>query len=118
MAMQEVVLRLHTRPSLDLFLNAVRDSHLPAEGGQEHDQLNGVDVVSDHHKLSLLLLNQGGHSVDAMADDSSTLGGCVLLTSGPGSCTLPQPLLLGLLGLGPVLVHQLEQLGGSLPVQG
>ena len=31
---------------------------------------------------------------------------------------LPQVLLLGLLGLWPVLVHQLEQLGGGLPVQG
>ena len=30
----------------------------------------------------------------------------------PGGGALPQPLLLGLLGLGPVLVHQLEQLGG------
>ena len=30
----------------------------------------------------------------------------------PGSGALPEPLLLGLLGLGPVLVHQLEELGG------
>ena len=30
----------------------------------------------------------------------------------PGSSALPEPLLLGLLGLGPVLVHQLEELGG------
>ena len=30
----------------------------------------------------------------------------------PGGSALPQPLLLGLLGLWPVLVHQLEQLGG------
>ena len=30
----------------------------------------------------------------------------------PGGSALPEPLLLGLLGLWPVLVHQLEQLGG------
>ena len=30
---------------------------------------------------------------------------------------LPKALLLGLLGLWSVLVHQLEQLGGGLPVQ-
>merc|ERR1719193_1538499 len=59
-----------------------------------------------------------GHGVDSMADDSSALGGGVLLASGPGSSALPQPLLLGLLCLWPVLVHQLEQLGGSLTVQG
>ena len=50
--------------------------------------LNGVDVVGDHHKLSLLLLDQGGHSVDTMANHSSTLGGCVLLASSPVKETL------------------------------
>merc|ERR1719427_809991 len=98
--------------------NAVGDSHLPAEGWQEHDKLNGVNIIGDHHKLSFLLLNQGGHSVDTMADNGSALSGCILLASSPGSCALPKPLLLGLLGLWPVLVHQLEQLGGSLTVQG
>ena len=39
----------------------------------------------------------------------------IILTSWLG---LPQALLLGLLGLWPVLVHQLKQLGGGLPVQG
>ena len=33
------------------------------------------------------------------------------LTLSSGSGALPQPLLLGLLGLGPVLVQKLEQLG-------
>merc|ERR1719430_894839 len=74
--------------------DAVRHSHLSAEGGQKHDQLNGIDVVGDHHKLSLLLLNQGGHGVDTMANDSSTLGGCVLLTSSPDSSTLGGCVLL------------------------
>ena len=50
--------------------------------------LNGVDVVGDHHKLSLLLLDQGGHSVDTMANHSSTLGGCILLASSPVKETL------------------------------
>merc|ERR1719273_1567354 len=77
-----------------------------------------VNIVGDDHKLGLLLLDKSGHGVDSMADDSDTLGGGVLLASGPGGSALPQPLLLGLLGLWPVLVHQLEQLGGSLTVQG
>merc|ERR1719342_407936 len=85
---------------------------------QEHDQLNGINIIGDHHKLGLLLLNQGGHSVNTMADDGSALGGCILLTSSPGGSALPEPLLLGLLGLWPVLVHKLEQLGGSLTIQG
>merc|ERR1719361_814523 len=41
----------------------------------------------------------------------------VLLPLSPGGGSLPQPLLLGLLGLRPVLVQQLEELGGCLPVQ-
>ena len=116
--------------------NAVWNSHLPAEGWQEHHQLrkdqmlsnfpttndinkdfsvffrrqsssfnsveevtvyimreystisrsinlNGVNIVGDDHKLSLLLLNKSGHGVDSVADDSGTLGGGVLLASGP-----------------------------------
>ena len=45
--------------------------------------LNGVNIVGDDHKLGLLLLDKSGHGVDSVTDDSSTLGGGVLLTSGP-----------------------------------
>ena len=45
--------------------------------------LNGVNIVGDDHKLGLLLLDKSGHGVDSVADDSGTLGGGVLLTSGP-----------------------------------
>ena len=45
--------------------------------------LNGVNIVGDDHKLSLLLLDKSGHGVHSMADDSGTLGGGVLLASGP-----------------------------------
>ena len=74
--------------------------------------LNGVDIVSDDHKLGLLLLHESGDGVDAMSDHGSSLAGGVLLPLGPGGGSLPQPLLLGLLGLGPVLVQQLEELSG------
>merc|ERR1719244_2287490 len=46
------------------------------------------------------------------------LGGGILLALGLGGGSLPQPLLLGLLGLRPVLVQQLEQLSGCLLVEG
>ena len=74
--------------------------------------LNGVDIVSDDYQLGLLLLHESGDGVDAMSDHGSSLARGVLLPLGPGGGSLPQPLLLGLLGLGPVLVQQLEQLGG------
>ena len=40
------------------------------------------------------------------------LGRSIFLSLSPSSSSLPQPLLLSLLGLRPVLVQQLEQLGG------
>ena len=46
--------------------------------------------------------------------NSSPLGSrsiLITLKLSPGSSYLPQPLFLSLLGLGPGLVHQLEQLG-------
>ena len=148
-----------TRLVLD---NAVRDSHLAAQGRQEHNQLklkridnrfiadqviirgcqgchpqankpsgekvqsiicgrskerhyfylNGVHIVGNDHELGLLLLDESGDSVDSVSHDGSPLARSVLLTLGTGGGALPQALLLGLLSLGPVLVHELEQLGG------
>ena len=74
--------------------------------------LDRVDIVSDDHELSLLLLDESGDGVDAVPHHGGPLGGSVLLPLSPGGSSLPQPLLLGLLGLGPVFVQQLEQLGG------
>ena len=59
-----------SKPRLVLH-NAVWDSHLTAEGGQEHDHLNGVDVIGDDNQLSFLLLNKGGNIVDSMTDNWS-----------------------------------------------
>ena len=45
-----------TEPGLALD-DAVGHAHLTAEGRQEQHDLQRVDVVGDHHQLSLLLLN-------------------------------------------------------------
>ena len=37
--------------------NAVWDSHLTAESGEEHNHLDGVNVIRDNHELGFLLLN-------------------------------------------------------------
>merc|ERR1712241_926586 len=106
-----------SKPSLVLD-DAVGDSHLAAQGGQEQNELNGVDVVGDDDELSFLLLDEPGHVVDSLTDHGSALGGSILLSSGTSFSASNQPLLLSLAGLGAVLVHKLEQLGGGLPVQG
>ena len=74
--------------------------------------LNGIHIVGDDDELGFLLLDEGGDGVDSVSDHGSPLAGSVLLPLSPGGGSLPQPLLLGLLGLGPVLVQQLEELGG------
>lgn len=74
--------------------------------------LNWVHIVGNDHELGLLLLDESGDSVDSVSHDGSPLARSVLLALGAGGGALPQALLLGLLGLGPVLVHELEQLGG------
>ena len=43
--------------------------HLPAEGWKEHHQLNGVDIVGDHHQLSFLILDIVGHIIDSVTDN-------------------------------------------------
>ena len=66
--------------------------------------------MSDHQQLGLLVLHQGGDSVDPCSKDRWPLAGDVafagsfLLSSGQ------QPLLLLLLCLWSVLVGQLKQL--------
>ena len=41
--------------------------------------LNWVDIVGNGNQLSLFLLNEGGHGVDAVSDGNLALGGCVTL---------------------------------------
>ncbi len=74
--------------------------------------LDGVYVVGDDDEAGLLLLDERGDGVDPVADDGRALGGRVLLALSAGLGALAKALLLLLLGLGAVLVQELEQLGG------
>jgi len=99
--------------------DAVGHAHLSAQGGQEQNNLNGLDIAGDGDELGSLLLNQSGDGVDAVTDNVGPLGLLLLGTALGLSLSLgPQP--LGLLGLGlwTVLVKELEQVGGCLLVEG
>jgi len=98
--------------------NAVGDSHLAAQGRQEENKLDGIDIISNDDQLSFLLLDQGDDTVHSVTDNGGTLGGGICLALGLSLGSLLQSLLPGLLSLRPVLVQQLEQLGGCLLVQG
>jgi len=100
-----------TQPRLVLD-NAVGHAHLTAQGGQEQNKLQRIDVIGNDDELGFLLLHEGGHGVDAVTNHRGPLGRSILLSLSLGDSASPQPLLLGLLVLRTILVQQLEQLGG------
>ena len=72
------------------------DALSSAEGWQVHDELNGVDIVSDHNELRLSFFNQGGNMVKTELEVDGLLG----LVLSAGLSFLLESVLLGGLGLG------------------
>lgn len=98
--------------------NGVWDTHLLAESGEEDNELDGVDIVGDEDKRSLLVLNEANNVVETVLDGVGLLGDILLLLAlGDGGGLLGQALLLLGLGLRAVLVEELEGLGGGVAVQ-
>lgn len=109
-----------TEPGLALDDN-VRDTHLPAESGEEDDELNRVNIVGNDDELSLLGLDEGNNVVETVLGEDGLLsvggGGLVtLLLSLLGLRKETSLLLLGRLRL--VLVEELEELSGGVLVEG
>ena len=52
----------------------VGDTHLAAESGEEDNELDGVNVVGDDDKGSLLGLNKGNAVVETVLDEEGLLG--------------------------------------------
>ena len=73
--------------------------------------LNWFDIMGDDNHLCFLLLDQGCYGVDPGPDDWWALGWYISLALSTLFSTGTKSFLLRLLGLGPVLVHQFEQLG-------
>lgn len=89
---------------------SVGDALLSAEGGEENEELNGVDVVRHHNELGLTLLNELSNVVETELENDGlgTLIGISATLLGL-SLTLESGLLL-LLGLGLVLSEQFKEL--------
>ena len=99
--------------------NSVRDTHLAAKSGKEDNQLNGVNVVSNQDKGSLLVLDEADNVVKTVLDVVGLLGDILLLLAlSDGGGLGVETLLLLDLGLGTVLVEELEGLGSGVAVQG
>lgn len=92
----------------------IGDTHLAAEGGEEDNQLNGVDVVGDQDEGGLLVLDEANNVVQTELGGVGLLGDILLLLAlGDGGSLLGKALLLLGLGLRAVLVKDLECLGGD-----
>ena len=87
---------------------AIGNSLSAAESGQVHNELNWVNIVSDHDELGLALLNECGHVVQTKLE-VDRLGG---LGSTTGLSLLLESSLLLLTGLWRVLGKQFKKLGG------
>lgn len=98
--------------------NGVWDTHLLAESRKEDDELDGVDIVGDEDKRSLLVLNETDDVVETVLD-GVRLGADVLLLLAilNGGGLLGETLLLLGLGLRAVLVEELESLGSGVAVK-
>jgi len=112
---------VHNATETSLVLDdAVWHLHLSAQGGQEQNDLNGIDITGNDNQLRFLLLDEGGDGVDSVADNwwpLGSLGFFVLAVLGLLLSTLTETTGLLLLSLWTVLVQKLEQLGGCLLVQ-
>lgn len=126
------------RPETGLALHDdVWHTHLAAQGGEEDDELDGVNIVCDDNEGGLLGFDEGDDVVETVLDEEGLLGvlddARLLETDQSSKMTyvyllaftllstlgsLDQALTLLDLGLGPVLVQELEQLGGGVLVQG
>jgi hypothetical protein len=90
---------------------AIGDSLLSAESGEEHHHLEGVDVVGDNDELGLAFFDEGGHVVETELEDD-WLGGLLGISATFLDLGfLQESLLLFLVGLGLVLSEQFKELG-------
>ena len=96
----------------------VGDTHLAAESGEVDDELNGVDIMSDDNERCLLGLNKRNDVVQAVLGEQRLLVRLDLLVLGSSSSRGVETGLLLLLGLGAVLVEELEELGRGVLVEG
>jgi hypothetical protein len=98
--------------------DGIGNAHLAAEGGQEDDELNGVDIIGNEDERGLLVLDQANDVVETVLDNIRLLADVLLLLALlDGGGLLEETLLLLGLGLRAVLVEELEDLSGSVLVE-
>lgn len=98
--------------------DGIWDTHLTAEGWEEDNQLNWVNIVGNEDQRGLLVLNQANNVVETVLDGVWLLADILLFLSLlDGGGLLDQTLLLLGLALGAVLVQKLKGLSGGVTVE-
>ena len=97
--------------------NAVWDTHFAAQGRKEKHQLKRINIMSNYHQLSFLLLNQLGNGVGTGTHKCGLLLGLNLLALNLGLGQLLQALLLGQSRFWAAFLQQLEHFHGCGLVQ-
>ena len=59
----------------------VGNAHLAAQGGEEDDELDGLDVVRDDDERDFLGFDEGDDVVEAVFDEEGFLGVLLISTS-------------------------------------
>lgn len=92
--------------------NGVSNTHLVAEGGEPHNEFEGIDVVSNQDELGLLLLDKLGDVVETVTDE---VGSTLLLdglTFDFSLSLLSETSLLLSSSLGDILGEETEDISG------
>lgn len=92
--------------------NGVGDVEGLAEGGQEDDGLNGVDVAGNEDQLGSLLLDEVGHVVETELEGNGLVSLFILLILSLFSGGVLESVGLLLSGLRGVFSQNFVQLGG------
>lgn len=98
--------------------DGVWNTHLSAEGGQEDDELNRIDIVGDDDQRGLLRLDKRDDVVETKLDSVWLLADVFLLLALSHSRGfLVQALFLLGLGFWTILVEELEELCGGVAIE-
>jgi hypothetical protein len=76
-----------SEPSLTLH-NGIRHTKLAAQSGQEHNQLNRVNIVGNQDQGRLLVLNEADNVVETVLDSIGFLANILLLLAILDGCSL------------------------------
>jgi len=97
--------------------NHIGHTHLTAQCGEEDDELDGLHVVRNNNKGSLLGLDESNRMVETIFGEYRLLRVLLLFPLGSVFCFSVNTGFLFLLGFRTILIEELEKLCSSVFVE-